>query len=128
METARKIIIVDESEVETIIERVVANAIAAYFKEGQLNSATAVIHVSSRVDFDGLRKEYYPGIPASTVRQDTAGLSRVKVGKRVLFDRDEVEQHLLTNKQKSVTQIEAQIETDINQKLNSSRREGRQAA
>jgi hypothetical protein len=87
--------------------------------EAQLNRIT-------KLDFQALMREYYPGIPESTVRQDTASLSRTKVGKRVLFDRAEVEAHLRSKRRASVAELDQQAEGQFTQQHQ--RRGGRKAA
>lgn len=68
---------------------------------------------SSRIDFPTLVREYYSGIPESTVRQDTAQLGRTKVGKRILFDRIEVEEHLRNKRRRSNNELASQADSEF---------------
>lgn len=86
-----KVIVISELQLKTIVIDAVGAALE-HFQAGR--DSPHPQKSGNYVDFVGLLKEYYPGIPASTVRQDTAHLSKAKVGKRVLFNRDEVEDHL----------------------------------
>jgi hypothetical protein len=81
---------------------------------------------TEHVDLAGLMREYYPGVPESTVRQDTAKLSRTKVGKRVLFNRLEVEAHLRTKRRPSADEIDQQVDNQFTQQQG--RSGGRKAA
>lgn len=67
---------------------------------------TSSANVPQRIDFPTLMREYYSGIPESTVRQDTAHLNRFKIGKRILLDRDEVEEHVKSKRRVSNAEIE----------------------
>ncbi len=70
-------------------------------KHRPANDTSLPSYKGNKVDFTGMMNEYYPGIPESTVRQDTSQLSRTKVGKRVLFDRVDIEEHLEKKHRKS---------------------------
>lgn len=69
--------------------------------------------ISKKIDFPTMMKEYYPGIPVSTVRQATAHLGRTKVGKRLIFDRDEVERDQEEKRQKSSKGLAQEIEAQF---------------
>lgn len=122
MEAKERIIIVEESRLKVILAPILAEILDTYLKYRQ---SAVVTHSkpSSRVDFDGLRREYYPGIPASTVRQDTVRLSRTKVGRRNLFDRDEVEEHL--REKRIISTCKNEHEAQVQFALQHQRRGGR---
>lgn len=69
--------------------------------------------VSNKIDFQTAREEYYPNIPESTVRQLTAHLSRTKVGKRILLDRDEIEQDQIEKRRKSNKTLAQEIDAQF---------------
>ncbi|MVM35875.1 hypothetical protein GO755_38025 [Spirosoma sp. HMF4905] len=68
---------------------------------------------SKKIDFQAARDEYYPNIPESTVRQLTAHLSRTKVGKRILLDRDEIEQDQIEKRRKSSKTLAQEIDVQF---------------
>jgi hypothetical protein len=108
------------------LKELLVEAVSIALKYHPLPPAPSMTAVGETVDFTGLMREYYPGIPESTVRQDTASLSRTKVGKRVLFDRTEVEAHLRGKRRASVTELDQQAEGQFTQQHQ--RRGGRKAA
>lgn len=86
-----KVVVISELQLKAIV----IDAVGAALEHFQIGRDLPQLQKNSTyVDFAGLLEEYYPSIPASTVRQDTAHLSRIKIGKRVLFSRTEVEEHI----------------------------------
>ncbi|GAB3958972.1 hypothetical protein GCM10028805_54190 [Spirosoma harenae] len=118
-----KIIITTELQLKAIVADAVSVALKYYQPSDQ---STSVNTFSKKVDFQTARKEYYPGIPESTVRQETAHLSRTKVGKRILLDRDEIEQDQLNKRSKSAKGFLQEADEQFTSRHQ--RREGRKAA
>lgn len=95
-------------------------------KHRPASSLISSTNIPKRIDFPTLMREYYNGIPESTVRQDTAHLNRFKIGKRILLDRDEVEEHVKSKRRVSSSEIERNADTQF---INHHRsRGGRKAA
>ncbi|MBD2752609.1 hypothetical protein [Spirosoma validum] len=92
------------------LKLLLVEAVSIALKYHQPAAVTSPANTGSKVDFSGLRREYYPGIPESTVRQDTAHLSRTKVGKRILFDRTEIEEHLHAKRRTSTSETDLQAD------------------
>lgn len=88
------------------LKSLVVEAVSIALKYHQPSPTINQLVKGDYINFAGLMEEYYPGIPESTVRQDTAHLSRTKVGKRILFDRAEVEAHLNSKRRLSANEID----------------------
>lgn len=108
------------------LKLLLVEAVSIALKYHQPASTNTPVTNGTLIDFTGLLKEYYPGIPASTVRQDTAQLGRTRVGKRILFDRSEVEKHLQQKRQHSSSELTHQIDSEFTSQHRS--RGGRKAA
>lgn len=106
------LITLDGPSLEALIFDAVDRAIKINASSSTSNSVTRT--VSKKIDFQTARAEYYPGIPESTVRQATAHLSRFKVGKRILLDRDEIEQDQLRKRSEAVNNFELSAEENFN--------------
>lgn len=108
------------------LKELLVEAVSIALKYHPISQVTASPVRTEHVDLGGLMREYYPGVPESTVRQDTAKLGRTKIGKRVLFNRLEVEAHLRTKRRPSAEEIDQQVGNQFTQQQG--RSGGRKAA
>ncbi|OIN59096.1 hypothetical protein [Arsenicibacter rosenii] len=108
------------------LKLLVIEAVGIALKCSQTTTTITPAYKGDRIDFEGMCEEYYPGIPESTVRQDTAPLGRTKVGKRILFDRAEIEAHLKSKRRPSSKEIDQLADSQFTTKHQ--RKGGRKAA